>query len=334
MTYFEIILASLIAFIFILSLFKKTRGMLKEQIKNRPFLSYSLICLTVVAFAFLYFPLFFKYIALEVWDIPVTIYKDGTVEIVALADLGPIGDIFGSLNSFISSIALCAVAFSTWLQVKSLKESRQSNLDQLLLAKAVHDEQIKESKNAIFSSKFNSLLAFKSERLSQIKINLIEKDGDNLVDGITVLSRLGKVFLEEMHTKSDRITAFSYQEHIDFFTKVAEDNFREPINPIISYFYIYGDLVRLINSSDISSKDKDFYKSILRNSMFQEEQLVLFWFTAMFNVLAQSLKDSELFNQFYNERYIGFALKYHNRTHFYSENWKQIFDAFSQQTQP
>ena len=74
---------------------------------------------------------------------------------------GAVGDIYGSLNTLISSIALCAVAFSTWLQVTSLKETRDSNAKQLNLAKEMHDAQIKESKYSNFINIYNSLMNYK-----------------------------------------------------------------------------------------------------------------------------------------------------------------------------
>jgi hypothetical protein len=85
-------------------------------------------------------------------------------------EFGAFGDIYGSLNTLISSIALCAVAYSTWLQVTSLKESRRANEKQLSLARDSHIEQIKESKNAIFTSKFYGLLNLKNERFHQLCI--------------------------------------------------------------------------------------------------------------------------------------------------------------------
>ena len=69
-------------------------------------------------------------------------------------NLGSIGDIYGSLNTLVSSIALLAVAFTTYLQVISLKETRKANSKQLNLAKDAHDEQIKESRNAILLINF------------------------------------------------------------------------------------------------------------------------------------------------------------------------------------
>lgn len=328
MTYFEIILACLIVFIIILSLFKETRGMLKEQIKNRPFLSYSLICLTVVAFAFLYFPLFFKYIALEVWDIPVTIYKDGTVEIVALADLGPIGDIFGSLNSFISSIALCAVAFSTWLQVTSLKETRRSNREQFLLTKEAHDEQIKESKNAIFTNQFFSILNYKREKFNSIYLNFSaqsNENGNNKADALIVMQILTTAFTQKL--RSNKNYHEDTVENIrNDFLNTNEEFFSSSINPIISYFYMYKNLIKLIDNSGLEPQEKAIYIDIVSNSMFQEEQMLLFWIAPLFPDLKRSIDGSKIFNQiWYEDSFKSYGLKFHVADSFRIKNWISAF---------
>jgi len=39
---------------------------------------------------------------------------------------------------------------------------------------------------------------------------------------------------------------------------VMADKFSDRVNPIISYFLIYGDIIRLINYSDISLKNNNF----------------------------------------------------------------------------
>jgi hypothetical protein len=45
-------------------------------------------------------------------------------ELTDFTKLGPLGDIYGSLNTIVSSIALCAIAFTTYLQVISLKQEK------------------------------------------------------------------------------------------------------------------------------------------------------------------------------------------------------------------
>lgn len=241
---------------------------------------------------------------------------------------GAVGDIYGSLNAFVSSIALCAVAYSTWLQVTSLKETRKMNKDQMKLTKEVHDEQMTESRNAIFATKFYSLLNFKNERLNQIKLSIYGDNREEIqVDGVVAISKMSKIFLTELHENREEIESYEKYQLLSHFRKVIPIVFIDLVNPIISYFYIYENLINLINDADISVKDREFFKSILRNSMFQEEQMVLFWIAPIFENLENALKDSELFNQFHRQRFHKYALKFHKKSHFKSEGWKKLFDT-------
>ncbi|MDC4977333.1 hypothetical protein OHW14_17975, partial [Acinetobacter baumannii] len=57
-----------------------------------------LVAITLGLFVLLTYPYFFNWWAINFWG----------VSVGELGDLGPLGDIYGSLNSLISSIALCA----------------------------------------------------------------------------------------------------------------------------------------------------------------------------------------------------------------------------------
>ncbi len=332
MTYFEIIFACLIVFIIILSLFKETRGILKEQIKKRPFLSYSLICLTVVAFAFLYFPLFFRYIALEVWDIPVTIYKDGTVEIVALADLGPIGDIFGSLNSFISSIALCAVAFSTWLQVTSLKETRIANQKQLDFSNDVHEAQIKESKYSIFSNMFYALLTQKQASFNNLK--LIDKDG-NVIVADKIFYNFSTKFLDMLKKDWSNLDLIDEDKVFDdFFAYVRELNNNQTYTDINSYLGYYSSLVELIRRAEIDETDKIFFRDLLTMSISASEQVTLLWISSCTNIYKNRLIGSGIFSLNFNELSLPFAVKFFEKSCFSNSNVLNQWDSYVKKQNP
>lgn len=263
-------------------------------------------------------------------------------------EFGAIGDIYGSLNTFISSIALCAVAYSTWLQVTSLKETRVTNKRQLKLAEDSHKEQLKESRNAIFASQFYSLLNYKKDKLNSIELNFItdeliekekvsdlnvEKSKTNRnrklvkINGLSVIQKMVEEFNDFSKYHPLELSKFSTSELlVDFYT-VSEKKFDDPISPIISYLYIYKDLTELISRANISIEDKDHFKSIVRNSMFQEEQILLFWVSPIFVNLRFFLKDSELFNQFgLNQGYSNYALKHHEKSHFHLKEWKDFFD--------
>ncbi|MCQ1094698.1 hypothetical protein NNO88_07210, partial [Acinetobacter baumannii] len=108
-----------------------------------------LIAITLGLFVLLTYPYFFNWWAINFWGV-----TEGE-----LGDLGPIGDIYGSLNSLISSIALCAVAYSTILQIKELRLSRMTYKDQL-----------SETKFATFSNLFYSLLNHKQTKYNNFRI--------------------------------------------------------------------------------------------------------------------------------------------------------------------
>ncbi|HFX6244043.1 hypothetical protein NQ666_12540 [Acinetobacter baumannii] len=242
---------------------------------------------------------------------------------------GAVGDIFGSLNALISSIALCAVAYSTWLQVTSLKETREVNAKQLTLAKQAHDEQIIESQNAIFATKFYSLLNFKKDKLNTISIQRKVRFGDTEFrsiqeSGIQAMDELAIKFCKLLKENNKLYSGFDKTELFEDFRKRCRELNYGQVSVLLSYFHIYTDLCRLIKISSISEEDRWFYKSILSNSMTQSEQILLFWISPMFGVI--DIEDSEIFTLFvYSEIFKEFALEFHESSHFKSNKWKDAF---------
>lgn len=321
--YFKIILIALIVFACLIIAYPETRLGLKELIKKHPFLSGSLLCLVLVIITFLYFPPLFRLVAIDFWEIPLTVYKDGTVEVVELADLGSIGDIFGSLNSFISSIALCAVAFSAWLQVKSLKETRIATKNQLA-----------EVRNTRLTDQFYSLMTFKNEMLYQLNFK-VNKCFEEYIEGEDA-----KKFKNINAFEALKLLSSSFKKHVEFDTELSSSKynvrlkrfenilngiFAEDVNELISYFYIYGELIKLVERAEDDEELRETLKSVLRNTMLQEEQLVLFWFASIFKEINSSLENSELFNKFHYPMYQKFALKFHKESHFKSKSWKEYY---------
>ncbi|MDC4685764.1 hypothetical protein NQ809_18700, partial [Acinetobacter baumannii] len=98
-----------------------------------------LVAITLGIFVLLTYPYFFNWWAINFWNVPEEQLSD-------LTKLGPLGDIYGSLNTLISSIALYAVGVSAYWQVTSLKEARIDNKRQLKLAEKNHEEQVIESR--------------------------------------------------------------------------------------------------------------------------------------------------------------------------------------------
>ncbi|OTS02606.1 hypothetical protein CAT24_09095 [Acinetobacter pittii] len=235
-------------------------------------------------------------------------------------DFGPFGDIYGSLNTLISSIALCAVAFSTWLQVTSLKETREATASQLA-----------EAKNVALSNQFYSLMTFKNEMLYQMKFQAKNNETQAKehgkwtrdVNAMEALSLIANKFKKTIHSREKYSKPAIRLNH---FENLMKNLFEEEVSQLISYFYIYGDLIRLINNADVDEKIKENLKSVLRNTMLQEEQIVLFWFASIFEELNNSLENSGLFNKFHYGFYRDFALKFHKESHFKSDSWKKVFD--------
>lgn len=291
----------------------------------------SIICLWIA------FPLIFKAL-IESYKFPANFNS-----------FGPFGDIYGSLNTLISSIALCAVAYSTWLQVTSLKESRKVNDQQLNLAINNHEEQVRESRNAIFANQFYSLLNYKKDKLNSIELNFItdeliakeeESDPDAeqsksnknrklmKINGLSVIQKMVEEFNDFSRNHPIELCKLSISDLFDNFYIISGKKFEDPISPIISYLYLYKDLTELIIRANISIDDKEHFKSILRNSMFQEEQILLFWVSPIFINLRSFLKDSELFNQFgLTQGYKYYAIEHHEKSHFHLQEWKDFFDS-------
>lgn len=256
-------------------------------------------------------------------------------------EFGAFGDIYGSLNTLISSIALCAVAFSTWLQVTSLKETRKANNDQLILAREAHDEQIKESRNAIFTSKFYSLLQYKDAKLKHINFTLIDESIKNTekqnISGFELMETLAHTFYYDiLKSHSTSYTDFSLAELRSDLMKVSSKHVSNSISSLISFFYIHCEIVKLIADADISDSDKEFFKSTFYSSMFQTEQIFLFWISPMYD-FTKILKKGFVFNQIgYDENLKKYALKYYDASFFSDAAWKKIFAENSQnnETQP
>lgn len=272
--YFIIILIALVAYAVILIAYPETRLWLIELIKKHPFLSGSLTCLVLVIITFLYFPLLFKSIAIEFWGIPKTVYQDGSVEVAELADLGPIGDIFGSLNSFISSIALCAVALSTWLQIKALKETREANQRQSELAEKNHQEQMKASDDAIFSNMFYNLLIHNKNTVNSLTITnykgcLSKQDILELTS-----NELSRLLREDWKDNLDSITRVDAARALRKFISRISDG--KTSTGFYSAFYNYKTLITLVKNHK-NQELKESYFQIIANSMSYTEKKLLLW---------------------------------------------------------
>lgn len=97
----------------------------------------------IIAIIFLWiaFPLIFKY-----WVFKLLVTPPFTTE--AFASLGPIGDIFGGLTAFFTSLTLIIVLYSAHLQNQANKDARDAMADQLQQAKDATANQLQQAKDA------------------------------------------------------------------------------------------------------------------------------------------------------------------------------------------
>lgn len=226
---------------------------------------------------------------------------------------GAFGDIYGSLNTLISSIALCAVAFSTWLQVTSLKENRQVNIAQLSLAQDAHDAQIRESRYAVFVSMFNALMALKQAKLE----SLVIKNSTEEFVGFEIFNFLADEFTDSFYNKFkniDELNEIKVRDH--FYRTLTLLNGGDKFYDLGSFFLIYENLLRLIKDSNLDDKEKEYFTAAVRNSMSGAEQLTMFWMGAYSIHFKSFLKDSKLFSQFYSDNIIKFANKFYDKSYF------------------
>lgn len=264
-----------------------------------------LITITLGLFVLLTYPYFFNWWAVNFWNVP-------EAELTDLTKLGPLGDIYGSLNSLISSIALCAVAYSTILQIKELRLSRNTYKDQL-----------SETKFANFSNLFYSLLNHKQTKYNNLRISSEhgEFDSIRIFAGVSKrLLRLLKTDWEDLKLIDEILIKKELQLYLKSLTKKSST-----IHELNSYFLVYGDLLNLIKRSKLEEHDEDFFKEIVRNSMTVTEQVTLFWMAVYNEKYRIFLKDSGIFDQFYNESMMQFSKKFYDETYFSNpkvlDNW-------------
>lgn len=289
--------------------------------------TFGFITAGVFVLAWLFFPNLFQWWAIHVWSIPVN-------QLDEMGKLGPLGDIYGSLNTLFTSVTLLIVIYSAYLQrqanqdareamaeqlkqaneanaeqlqqardatAKQLRQARQSTKQQLELAQQSHDAQIAESKYAVFSSMFNILLNEKNKSLERLSENL----GDHTTNDLFQL--LSKHFLEkianewkEHQTLIEENDEFLFKE----FTKLIWSNYesKSVTTALSSYLYLYISLIALIKNADLKAKDKEFFYEFLSNSMNHHEQVTLLWFSPCAIAVRRALHNTGLIDTgFYEE---------------------------------
>lgn len=223
--------------------------------------------------------------------------------------LGAVGDIYGSLNTLVSSIAFLAIAFTTYLQVVSLRETR-----------AVNNEQIKESRHSVFTSKFYGLMNYKLELLHTLKV----KDKDNEYKGYEIFVLFFDKMSELLSNEWLELDNIDDQELQREFHKFARQiNGSKEFANWFSYFLIYAELIKLIRNSKIDKHEKTFFEQVMRNSMTMEEQVTLFWIAPFVPKIYPHLKGSRIFSVFYNPKYIAYGKRFYDATYFNARRWNE-----------
>ncbi|HEE6636237.1 TPA: hypothetical protein R7S54_001638 [Acinetobacter baumannii] len=265
-------------------------------------------------------------------------------DLQTFADYGPVGDIYGSLNTLFTSATLIIVMYSAYLQrqankdardamaeqlqqardatAKQLRQARQSTRQQLELAQKTHDAQLTESKYAIFINGFNSLLNYKHERYMSIQTT----KGTRTYLAHEVFTHLNISLIQ--HTQNewkDISKVTSEQVEKNFYLTMKEISNIGNHSDIIGYFYMVRDLYNYINRSCISEEDKDFYKSIVLNSMSSGEQAALYWIGAFTSELNMLTRREKCFDFGYHEDMMPFSIKFYSKECFgknIQNNWE------------
>ncbi|MDO7512186.1 hypothetical protein Q5M54_14140 [Acinetobacter baumannii] len=289
--------------------------------------TFGFITAGIFVLAWLFFPNLFQWWALHVWSIP-------TDQLDEMGKLGPLGDIYGSLNTLFTSATLLIVIYSAYLQrqanedareamaeqlkqaseanaeqlqqardatAKQLRQARQSTKQQLELAQQSHDAQIAESKYAVFSSMFNILLNEKNKSLERLSENLGDHTANELF-GLLSDHFTKKISTDwkEYQTRKDENDKFLYDEFNAFIWSIYKS---ENVSVALSsYLYLYISLLTLIKKSDLKSKDKEFFYYFLSNSMTYDEEVTLLWFCPCAIGVRNALYNTGLIdNNFYEE---------------------------------
>lgn len=215
---------------------------------------------------------------------------------------GAVGDIYGSLNTLISSMVLCAVAYSTTLQVKELR-----------LARKTYTDQLNESRYSNFTTNFYALLNHKNQNYK----NLDEKNKfGKIVDSQEIFTQISKEFFNLNKGK----WADKKFDQIDVkreFRSFVHNRVRSTLYiKLEAHFSIYADLNSLIQSSELSNIDKHFYLRLIANSMNIDEQISLVWLSSFNKELKEGLLGSGLIKVGCYLDIINFIMYFHDKSLF------------------
>ncbi len=136
-------------FIWIKVVKAKTPINYQEFAKDKFWLIFTSVTIVAVAYLYFYLPQVFKWLAVDIWGIPASsLGEDKEIKVLQLTDLGPLGDIYGSLNTLFTSATLAFVVYATLLQRQANADARSAMFDQLQQAKDATKDQLQQAKDA------------------------------------------------------------------------------------------------------------------------------------------------------------------------------------------
>lgn len=238
---------------------------------------------------------------------------------------GAVGDIYGSLNAFVSSIALCAVAYATYKQIKASEETHQAN-----------QKQLSVSEYALFSSQLYDLLNFKNERIKALVINgktkKIDENGreieiDFRIEGFEVFKVYHREILEVLKLEwKDKCDSLKSHQVKSMFHKISKKiNNGQNFYELGNYFNLYTQIFLLIDNDSLTKDEQKAAISLVRATMTLSEQVTMFFICGYKGELHDILHGKQVFNSFYSKHYIPFALQFYDATYFESERWNKVF---------
>jgi len=274
------------------------------------------------------FPLIFKE-----WVFTLLVKPPFTPE--AFASLGPIGDIFGGLTALFTSVTLIIVMYSAYLQRQANKHAREAmaeqvrqaekaTIQQLSLAKSTHEAQLKETMYSNFLNTYNSLMNYKLAKYNTIQLFVKGR----IWHAEEIFKEIGLTFYAEKQIFELRLTRAQIgnlynQTLIDI---AGSDKGLEELN---SYFLIYQSIYDLINDAEITEKEKAFFRKATSNSMSKHEQLTLLWAATNLLDWYELVKNTGIFNQFYNDYMMPFIVSFFEKSCFSHPDILRNWDRFS-----
>lgn len=303
----------------------------------------------LVALIWLFFPFLFK--AFMFWMDVVG------VELQSLAAYGPIGDIYGSLNTLFTSATLAFVIYSTILQRQANQDARETMTSQLKQARDATANQLKQARNSLNqqldqareSTRLQLELASKTYDIQEMASN-----NAALASTFSILLNQKRAVLESIYNRNEDLKPQEVFEKICVrFLSLLHDGWNEfdlnnddeyseiqkelerflayeigrslTYNELTTHFYMLIPIIKLIKNSNVDRKTKDIYYDTLNCSMTHDEQVSLIWFASTSNDIKSILRNTNLIDTFFDKKSMNFLVKNFDRSIFMNssvlDNW-------------